>query len=101
MAILVIVVIWLVFDRQKTVEEFKLKLKEEARIRESLQHKADSIQKEIDLLIIHYRNVSDAYRKASEEARKFEKKYETEKKRKVGILTDAAYDSVINRLYPR
>lgn len=100
-AILLVVVVVLIFDRQKTVYDFKHKLQEEVQTRAKLQSKADSIQNEIDLLLIHYRNVSAAYRKAIEEELKWQKKYELEKKRKVGILTDAAYDSVLNRLYPR
>lgn len=66
-----------------------------------LRAKSDSLQNQLDILIIHYRNVSAAYREASTKVLKIQRKYELEKKRKVAVLSDAAYDSVLNRLYPR
>lgn len=65
------------------------------------RRKADSLDQEIDLIISHYVRLQASYLVATQEGIKWEKRYHDEKKRKTGILTDAAYDSVLNRLYPR
>ena len=57
-------------------------------------------QREIALKL-RYSLLQASNRKNEQEAEKNLKLYLNEKKRKTGILTDAAYDSVLNSLFPK
>lgn len=56
-------------------------------------------QREIALKV-RYSLLQASNQKNEQEAEKNLKLYYDEKKRKTGLLTDAAYDSVLNSLYP-
>lgn len=88
------IVILLMLLSRKQEPEVRVVIRENTR-------KIDSLENQIDLLVIHYRNISDAYRKTNKELTDLQKRYNELRKNKTPILADSAYDSILNVLYPR
>lgn len=101
-AAIFIALVW-ISERDRIARErlFRSKLMEIHSREQKLLREMDSLQHQYDYLVIHYRNVSEAYRHASQEALKYQNLYERQRKKKLSFDSDSDYDSVLNVLYPR
>lgn len=103
LAVISVVVVFFVLNYRDKSEVNALKKEIEFHMEQvkAAKRQADSLEREMDLLVSHYVRLQASYRVATDNSLKWEKRYHDEKKRKTGILTDVAYDSIINGLYPR
>ena len=88
-------------SRRRDKETYDNIIKESKEREKLLKLQFDSLQSSYSILEKHYKDVSDAYNKASKEADTANKKYEKIRNSKPVAYTDKQIDSVLNRYYPR
>lgn len=85
------------FEKEKYKHDI-IRLEEELRKK---QKQIDSLEQEYQYIIIHYTTLNANYQRALKKYNDLENKYRAAKSNKTPVLSDPAYDSILNRLYPR
>jgi len=86
---------------KQEIERLNREIKKRENSIDSAKHVIRLSQEREIALKLRYSSLQASSQKATQEAERYLKLYQNEKKRKTGILPDSSYTAIIDGLYPR